>query len=201
MPNFGKCLLHVPHKDWSGNPKELENYTAIERWVRKFYTECLTTTTCVTDQWADIQESWRISSSTTPAVPSVRKNGSAGSPFEFEITQSGWYQVDLKAIWVMNPLGSVLSSIASFDGSNTFHEPVSDFVAGYDILAPATVTPETNWPSGSSWVVFYQHVCHLYGVVPAGSSFSLGKVAQSSGSNATLYTVWTARLMCAEEIE
>lgn len=32
MPNRTPCHLHVPHKDWTDDPRERENYEAIERW-------------------------------------------------------------------------------------------------------------------------------------------------------------------------
>ena len=32
MPDITKCQLHIPHKGWSGNPLEEQNYLEIERW-------------------------------------------------------------------------------------------------------------------------------------------------------------------------
>jgi hypothetical protein len=34
------CDLHIPHKDWSDNVHERENYLALERWVYRFRTGC-----------------------------------------------------------------------------------------------------------------------------------------------------------------
>lgn len=40
MANFGKCDLHIPHKDWSDDPHEAENYREIERWAARLQNEC-----------------------------------------------------------------------------------------------------------------------------------------------------------------
>lgn len=34
MGNFSSTDLHIPHKEWTTDPKERENYSAIERWSR-----------------------------------------------------------------------------------------------------------------------------------------------------------------------
>lgn len=41
MPNISDCDLHIPHKGWSGDPHELENYLEIERWQRRFLANCV----------------------------------------------------------------------------------------------------------------------------------------------------------------
>jgi hypothetical protein len=38
---FSACDLHIPHKDWSGDPRERQNYDEMERWARNFYRNCL----------------------------------------------------------------------------------------------------------------------------------------------------------------
>jgi hypothetical protein len=35
ITQFGGCDLHLPHKKWSGNPMEEQNYEAIEQWARR----------------------------------------------------------------------------------------------------------------------------------------------------------------------
>lgn len=41
MANFDRCHLHIPHKDWANDPRESENYRAIERWVKNFIENCM----------------------------------------------------------------------------------------------------------------------------------------------------------------
>jgi hypothetical protein len=38
---FSPCDLHFPHKGWSDDPRESENYAAIERWAFFFRRNCL----------------------------------------------------------------------------------------------------------------------------------------------------------------
>lgn len=46
MPNFSPCDLHIPNKQWSGDPLEEQNYLAIERWARYFHENCLGGSSC-----------------------------------------------------------------------------------------------------------------------------------------------------------
>jgi hypothetical protein len=40
MTGLSPCDLHVPHKDWSSDPREAQNYLEMERWATHFRTNC-----------------------------------------------------------------------------------------------------------------------------------------------------------------
>jgi hypothetical protein len=42
---FTGCDLHIPHKEWSGDENERQNYLELERWANNFRKNCLPTST------------------------------------------------------------------------------------------------------------------------------------------------------------
>lgn len=47
---FDGCLVHIPNKDWSGDPRERMNYEEIERWAVRL--KACSTCTCSVEQWS-----------------------------------------------------------------------------------------------------------------------------------------------------
>jgi hypothetical protein len=41
MAQFSPCDLHLPHKGWADDARELVNYAVIEQWATTFRTNCL----------------------------------------------------------------------------------------------------------------------------------------------------------------
>ena len=66
MPDIDPCKFHAPHKEWSGDPQERENWSEVERWSERL-AKCMGTCTCAVLEW---NHSFSIPD-TTPTVLTI----------------------------------------------------------------------------------------------------------------------------------
>ena len=156
MVEIGQCELHVPHKNWSGNPLEEQNYLEIERWSYRL-ADCLGACACWVAQYQN------VINVDTAVTTHLDRSGFIARPSPCgTVDTSAITQVTVNIQWQSPPVFTAGNGCASWlispaigegAANQNYGENVPAFTYTNPMSSFTRILPNGIW-SGIPWTVY-----------------------------------------------